>query len=122
MTLEIITQQALISQSVLQTDNCFLLFWHSVFVCAFLHHFLIYYYDLLIVDIIQSQLIEGLNLLKELSLAVSISSDMQKLQKVIDENEQLRDHNNKLESDARKLTLLMTTPLTDLNPQLTATE
>ena len=49
--------------------------------------------------IIQSQLIEGLNLLKELSLAVSISSDMQK---VIDENEQLRDHNNKLESDAEK--------------------
>jgi hypothetical protein len=50
-------------------------------------------------DIIQSQLIEGLNLLEELSLAVSISSDMQK---VIDENEQLRDHNNKLESDAEK--------------------
>ena len=49
--------------------------------------------------IIQSQLIEGLNLLEELSLAVSISSDMQK---VIDENEQLRDHNNKLESDAEK--------------------
>jgi hypothetical protein len=40
--------------------------------------------------------------LEELSLAVSISSDMQKLQKVIDENEQLRDHNNKLESDAEK--------------------
>jgi hypothetical protein len=35
-------------------------------------------------------LIEGLNLLEELSLAVSISSDMQKLQKVIDENGQLR--------------------------------
>jgi NAD-specific glutamate dehydrogenase len=52
--------------------------------------------------IIQSQLIEGLNLLEELSLAVSISSDIQKLQKVIDENEQLRDHNNKLESDAEK--------------------
>jgi hypothetical protein len=49
MTLEIITQQALISQSVLQTDNCFLLFWHFVLAYAFLHHFLIYYYDLLIV-------------------------------------------------------------------------
>lgn len=55
-------------------------------------------------DSIQSQLIESLNLLEELSLAASISSDTQEqeLQKVIDENEQLRNHNNKLENDVEK--------------------
>jgi cell division protein FtsB len=49
-------------------------------------------------------LIESLNLLEELSLVASISSDTQEqeLQKVIDENEQLRNHNNKLENDVEK--------------------
>ena len=53
---------------------------------------------------IRLRLIKGLKMLKELSLAVSTSSDMQKLQQVIGGNEQLRNHNNKLENNAEKHT------------------